>query len=89
VPALSIGGGTDYVGKPKGFGDSLATDYTAHRYHQPSDEYRADFDLRGAIQIAHLVMTFGRALASSPLVPAWNADAEFKAARDASGGPGT
>jgi len=89
VPALSIGGGTDYVGRPKGFGDSVAADYVAHRYHQPSDEYKPTFDLRGAIQIAKLVMDFGRAIASSPQVPAWNADAEFKAARDATGGPGT
>ena len=89
VPAVSIGGGTDYVGKPKGFGDSVAADYVAHRYHQPSDEYKPGFDLRGAIEVANIVMTFGRALASSPLVPTWNADAEFKAARDASGGPGT
>ena len=89
VPAVSIGGGTDYVGKPKGFGDSVAMDYVAHRYHQPSDEYKPDFDLRGAIEVANIVLKFGRALASSPLVPTWNADAEFKAARDASGGPGT
>ena len=89
VPAISVGGGTDYVGKPKDFGDSIAADYVAHRYHQPSDEYRPDFDLRGAIEVSQIVMTFGRALASSPQVPTWNADAEFKAARDASGGPGT
>jgi hypothetical protein len=59
----------------------------AHRYHQPSDEYHPDFDLRGAVQVADLVLTFGRALANAPVVPVWNADAEFKAARDASGGP--
>jgi Zn-dependent M28 family amino/carboxypeptidase len=87
VPSVSIGGGTDYVGKPKGWGDSTQADYVAHRYHQPSDEYHPDFDLRGAVQVADLVLTFGRALANAPVVPVWNADAEFKAARDASGGP--
>ena len=89
VPSLSIGGGTDYVGRPKGWGLQQQADYTAHRYHQPSDEYRADFDLSGAVQIAGLVLTFGHALGNSPVVPVWNANAEFKAARDASGGPGT
>ena len=88
VPAISIGGGTDYVGRPAGWGEQQQADYTAHRYHQPSDEYRADFDLSGAVQIANLVLTFGRAIANSPVVPVWNADAEFKAARDATGGPG-
>lgn len=89
VPAISIGGGTDYVGRPKGFGDSVAADYVAHRYHQPSDEYKPNLDLRGAVQLVNLVLGFGRALASSPQVPVWNADAEFKVVRDASGGPGT
>ncbi|HUO51508.1 MAG TPA: M28 family peptidase [Gemmatimonadaceae bacterium] len=88
VPSISIGGGTDYVGRPKGWGEQQQADYTAHRYHQPSDEYRADFDLSGAVQISQLVLTFGRALGDSPVVPVWNATAEFKAARDATGGPG-
>ena len=87
VPSVSIGGGTDYVGRPKGWGDSTQADYVAHRYHQPLDEYHPDFDLRGAVQVADLVLTFGRALANAPVEPVWNADAEFKAARDASGGP--
>jgi Zn-dependent M28 family amino/carboxypeptidase len=87
VPSVSIGGGTDYVGQPKGWGEQRQADYTAHRYHQPSDEYRSDFDLRGAVQLSQLVLSFGRALANSPVIPAWKADAEFKAARDATGGP--
>ncbi len=89
VPSISIGAGTDYVGRKKGWGEQEQADYTAHRYHQPSDEYRPDFDLRGAVQISDLVLAFGRALANAPVVPTWNADAEFKAARDATGGPGT
>ena len=89
VPSVSIGGGTDYVGRKKGWGEQEQADYTAHRYHQPSDEYRVDLDLRGAVQVTEVVLAFGRALANAPVVPAWNADAEFKAARDATGGPGT
>ena len=87
IPAISIGAGIDYVGRPKGWGEEQENAYTAHQYHQPSDEYRADFDLRGAVQLSDLVLTFGRALANAPVIPAWNADAEFKAARDATGGP--
>lgn len=81
IPAVSIGAGTDYVGRPKGWGAQQDDDYTAHRYHQPSDEYSPSFDLRGAVQIGDIVLRFGRALANSPVRPAWNAGAEFGSAR--------
>jgi len=84
IPSVSIGGGTEYVGRPAGWGLQQIDDYTAHRYHQPQDEYRADFDLTGAAQLADIVHRFGVALANANTVPTWNADAEFKALRDAS-----
>jgi Zn-dependent M28 family amino/carboxypeptidase len=84
IPSVSIGGGTNYVGRPAGWGLQQADDYTAHRYHQPSDEYRADFDLTGAAQLADIVHRFGVAIANGETLPTWNADAEFKALRDAS-----
>ncbi|HJP61679.1 MAG TPA: M28 family peptidase, partial [Gemmatimonadaceae bacterium] len=84
IPSVSIGGGTDYVGRPSGWGLQQADDYTAHRYHQPSDEYRPDFDLRGAAQLGEIVYRFGSAIANAETVPTWNADAEFKALREAS-----
>jgi Zn-dependent M28 family amino/carboxypeptidase len=84
IPSVSIGGGVDYMGRPAGWGLKQAEDYTAHRYHQPSDEYRSDFDLSGAAQLAEIVYRFGLSLGNARTVPTWNADAEFKAARDAS-----
>ena len=84
IPSVSIGGGTDYMGRPPGWGLKQAEDYTAHRYHQPSDEYRSDFDLSGAAQLAEIVYRFGLSLGNARTVPTWNADAEFKAARDIS-----
>ncbi len=83
VPAISIGRGTDFIGRTKEWGLQQDEDYTAHRYHQPSDEYKPDFDLSGAVQLSEIVERFGRMLANSPSVPTWNADAEFKAIRDA------
>jgi Zn-dependent M28 family amino/carboxypeptidase len=82
IPSVSIGAGNDYVGRPAGWGVEQGNDYTAHRYHQPSDEYRADFDLSGATQIADIVYRFGLSLANARTVPTWNADAEFKALRE-------
>ncbi len=84
IPSVSIGGGDDIVGHPAGWGLQQAEDYTAHRYHQPSDEYRPDMDLSGAAQLADIVYRFGLSLGNARTVPTWNADAEFRAMRDAS-----
>jgi len=81
VPAVSIAAGSDYVGRPKGWGDAQQQDFTDKRYHQPSDEYRPDFDLSGAVQLSEIVLGFGRFIANATTVPTWNPDAEFRAAR--------
>jgi Zn-dependent M28 family amino/carboxypeptidase len=77
VPAISIEAGTDVVGKPKGFGAQWLEEFNDKRYHQPSDEYRSDLDLRGSVQLGEIVLRFARRLADAPTVPTWNADAEF------------
>jgi Zn-dependent M28 family amino/carboxypeptidase len=77
VPAVSIGAGTDYVGRPREWGVQQDEDYTAHHYHQPSDEYRPDFDLKGAVQLSEIVLGFGMAVADAPAVPDWAPGAEF------------
>ena len=81
IPSVSIGSGSDFLGHPAGWGRAQGEEYTAKRYHQPSDEYRPDFDLAGAVQLSEVVFRFGRLLANSPVVPTWNADAEFRAVR--------
>ncbi|MGQ0713885.1 MAG: M28 family peptidase [Gemmatimonadaceae bacterium] len=82
IPSISIGAGTDYVGRPKGWGVEQNEEYTAKRYHQPSDAYRPDFDLTGAAQLADILLRFGTSVANSPSVPAWNKDAEFREIRE-------
>src|SRR6266550_3059579 len=84
IPAVDIKSGIDFVGRPAGWGQQQDEDWTAHRYHQPSDEYRSDFDLTGAAQLGEIVYRLGIALGNAESVPTWNADAEFKAMRDAS-----
>jgi Zn-dependent M28 family amino/carboxypeptidase len=81
VPSASIAAGTDFVGRPRSWGREQEEEYTSRRYHQPSDEYRPDFDLSGAVQLSEIVLGFGRLIANAPGVPTWNADAEFRAAR--------
>jgi Zn-dependent M28 family amino/carboxypeptidase len=77
IPAVSIGAGNDYEGRAKEWGPQQEEDYTAHRYHQPSDEYGVGFDLAGAVQLSDIVLRFATQLANSPTVPTWSKDAEF------------
>jgi Zn-dependent M28 family amino/carboxypeptidase len=83
IPAVSIGAGDDFIGRPPEWGRQQEDDYTAHRYHQPSDEYRPGLNLEGAVQLSEIVLQFGRGLANATGVPAWNRDAEFRALRPA------
>ena len=84
IPSISIGPGTDFIGRPKGWGVEQNEDYTEKRYHQPSDAYRPDFDLTGAAQLADIVLRFGTSVANSTTVPTWNPDAEFREVRERS-----
>jgi Zn-dependent M28 family amino/carboxypeptidase len=83
VPAVSIGAGDDFIGRPRDWGRQQDDDYTEHRYHQPSDQYRPDLNLQGAVQLSGIVLEFGRSLANAAGVPTWNRDAEFRALRPA------
>ena len=78
IPAVFIDPGRDVVGRPAGWGQQQEDEFTAKRYHQPSDEYRADLDLSGAVQLADIVYRFARRIADAAAMPTWNADAEFR-----------
>ncbi|MEO6528092.1 MAG: M28 family peptidase [Gemmatimonadaceae bacterium] len=77
VPAVSIEAGTDFVGRPREWGLKQSEDFTENRYHQPSDEYRAGFDLGGAVQLTEIVLRAANSIANTAGMPTWNADAEF------------
>ena len=82
VPALSFGGGQDLVNGGKARGEALAKAFVTDRYHQPADEYSADWDLTGAVLDGGLLYELGRKLANSDEWPEWKAGSEFKAERD-------
>ena len=83
VPALYTGGGKDFIGKPANFGQQKKDDYTAHRYHQVSDEVDANWDLSGAVQDIDLLFEVGYQVANADKFPEWKSGTEFKARRDA------
>ena len=47
------------------------------KYHQPTDEYEADFDCGGIAQDAELIFHAGYALGMSKHFPAWHTDQPF------------
>lgn len=83
VPMFRGGSGTDRLDGGRAAGQAAADDYTAHRYHQPSDNYDPSWNWAGAVEDLDLYYAVGRRLADGHDWPNWYAGAEFKAVRDA------
>ncbi|HEX8667189.1 MAG TPA: M28 family metallopeptidase [Allosphingosinicella sp.] len=84
VPVLlimALGGGVDLVSGGREAGDRWVTEFTANCYHQTCDEWRPDYDWRGAAQDVALFYTIGRQLAFSPEWPEWRQSSEFRGIR--------
>jgi Zn-dependent M28 family amino/carboxypeptidase len=82
VPAISVGSGNDLVKGGKEAGEKAEQDYVTNRYHQPADEWSADWDLSGQAMDLELFYEVGADLANSRVWPEWQAGSEFKATRD-------
>jgi Zn-dependent M28 family amino/carboxypeptidase len=84
VPAFSIDQGELFESHDEAWGHAQFADYVAHHYHQPSDEYQADWDFRGNAKLARFGFVLGW-LASDQAKPVqWNPGDEFEAARKTS-----
>ncbi len=84
IPAFSIGEGSLFEGHTPEWGHAQEQDYTNHHYHQPSDEFHADWDFRGDAKMAQFGFVLGW-LASEQSKPVeWKPGDEFEAARKAS-----
>jgi Zn-dependent M28 family amino/carboxypeptidase len=83
IPAFSLDPGLDYIGKPKGYGETIWKEYEEKRYHQPKDEYDPSFDLSGSAQTARIALYIGYRVAQADGMPRWNSGDEFAAARAA------
>jgi Zn-dependent M28 family amino/carboxypeptidase len=81
IPAFSVDQGDLFEGHDEAWGHAQSEDYVAHRYHQPSDEYQADWDFRGNAKLARFGFVLGW-LASEQAKPVeWKPGDEFEAAR--------
>jgi Zn-dependent M28 family amino/carboxypeptidase len=83
VPALHVDAGTDFIGKPEGYGMKKREEYNTKDYHNVSDEIKPDWDLSGAVDDLQMLFQLGYDVASSEKWPEWKAGTEFKATREA------
>ena len=84
VPMLYTKSGIDSPAQGADYGKRWLDDYTAKRYHQPSDEYSPDWDVSGTLQDLQVYYDVGLGVADSNRWPNWRPDSEFRAIRDRS-----
>jgi len=84
IPAFSIGEGSLFEGHTPGWGQTQEEDYTEHHYHQPSDEFHADWDFSGIARMTQFGFVLGWLASEQDKPVAWNPGDEFEAARKAS-----
>jgi len=81
IPAFSVNEGALFKGHDLAWGEEKERDYVAHRYHQPSDEYRADMDFIADAKLAKFGLVLGWEVANQPDLAGWQQGDEFEKAR--------
>ncbi len=84
IPAFSVDQGELFEGHDEAWGHAQSEDFNAHHYHQPSDEYHADWDFRGDAKLARFGFVLGWLAAEQHKSIEWQPGDEFEAARKAS-----
>jgi Zn-dependent M28 family amino/carboxypeptidase len=86
IPAFSVETGDLYEGHDAAWGRQKHADFTAHDYHNFSDNYHEDWDFKGNAKLDRFGMELGWEALTAPKQIEWNAGDEFEAARKASEG---
>ena len=81
IPAFSIAEGTKFRGHDQAWGDTQHKDYTDHRYHQPADVFRADWDFSGLAKMTSFGYALGKAAATQTQEIHWLPGDEFESAQ--------
>jgi len=71
VAAFSVRAGADFLGADADRRGAALREYGARSYHQPSDEYREDWDFAGMEDIARIGIEIGLIAANNPPFTAW------------------
>jgi Zn-dependent M28 family amino/carboxypeptidase len=77
IPAFSIDHATGFAGKPAGYGRQMSDEYTEKRYHQPSDEFQADWDFTALEQAARYGFLLAQDVANQDKLPDWRPGGGF------------
>jgi Zn-dependent M28 family amino/carboxypeptidase len=83
IPAFSVDQGELFEGHDEAWGHAQDEDYVAHHYHQPSDEYRAEWDFRGNAKLARFGFVLGWLASEQSRPVEWKPGDEFENARKA------
>jgi Zn-dependent M28 family amino/carboxypeptidase len=81
VPGLYLHTGTDFVGRPAGWGREQIEAFEKTSYHQPSDQIHPDWNFDGMIDDVRLGFGVGVIVANADQLPGWIPGDEFEAAR--------
>jgi len=84
IPAFSINEGMKFKGHDEAWGLDKDADYTAHHYHQPSDEYHPGMDYTSDAAMARFGFALGWNAANQAHLVDWKKGDEFEGARRAS-----
>jgi Zn-dependent M28 family amino/carboxypeptidase len=83
VPAVFFDTGTDFVGRPAGWGVEQIEEFEKAHYHQPSDEFDDSWNFEGMIEDASIGFWVGLEVANADEMPSWYPGDEFEATRKA------
>lgn len=81
IPSFSVNEGALFKGHDLAWGEEKERDYVAHRYHQPTDEYREDMDFGADAKLARFGLVLGWEAANQPDLAGWEQGDEFEKAR--------
>lgn len=84
VPAVYLQGGTSVRDKPDGWGKEQLDRWIEVHYHQRSDEYDPNWDLRGAVEDSQLLFYVAWLASDAATVQSWNPGDEFEQYRKTS-----
>jgi Zn-dependent M28 family amino/carboxypeptidase len=87
VPALYAQRGMDDTARGPVWGRAQFDDYMARRFRQPSDQFSADWDVRGAVEDLMLYFAVGNRVAHIHRFPRWYPASEFRVSRDHKAAP--
>jgi Zn-dependent M28 family amino/carboxypeptidase len=82
VPALDPKPGNVFIGKDSSYGQRVREQYTKLDYHKPSDEVKAEWDLRGCLEDLKIFMEVGFRVGTEGEMPQWKPGTQFRLRRE-------